>query len=138
MKSKRSNPSIISGSNNSQSSGYVDILITIYRMTEIYEFAMRLVQKRVYDNGISISITLSGIKNYKLCFCDSSRLLFRPYISSINEIHLDSKLSTEELLAKGHDIALEKAIQVFESFNWLEPPHNIFVEDQKKLLERRI
>lgn len=139
MKSKQSSLSSMGEYKNlDHPSGYVEILVTIFRMTEIYEFAMRLAQKGVYDKGVSISITLSGIKNYRLFFSNSLRVLFRPYISTINQITLDSKMSTEELLAKGHDEAIEKSIQIFESFSWLEPPRNIFIEDQKKFLERRL
>lgn len=82
-------------SQNNSFSGYLDIFVTLYRMTEIYEFAMRLAQKGVYENGIYISITLSGIENFKLCFCDNSRVLFHPYISSINEIPFETEFSTE-------------------------------------------
>jgi len=139
IKSQKVNPSSMwETRNDGQPSGYVGIITTIYRMTEIYEFVMRLAQKDVYDKGISISITLSGINNFKLFYFEAERVLFRSYISKVNEIKLESRLSIEELLAKGHDEAIKKCIQVFEIFNWMDCPYNIFVEDQKKFLERRI
>ena len=56
----------------------------------------------------------------------------------VDEIKLESKFSLEELLAKGHDEAIKKCIQVFEIFNWIDSPKVILIEDQKKFLERRI
>ena len=139
MKSKQENPSSMWETKSADKpSGYLGITTTIYRMTEIYEFAMRLAQKGIYNKGISISIALLGIKNFKLFYFEAERVLFRSYISMVNEIKLESKLSLEELLAKGHDEAIKKCIQVFETFNWNDSPKTVINEDQKKFLERRI
>lgn len=119
-------------------SGYVEILITLYRLTEIYEFAMRLAQKDVFGEGVYIHVTLAGIRNFQLFFFDSGRVLFDKYKSGIDEINLESKMSVQELLAKGHEEAIKQAIKIYERFNWLEPPKSIFIEEQKKLLERRL
>jgi hypothetical protein len=43
-----------------------------------------------------------------------------------------------KLLAKGHDEAIKKSIQFFKVFNWNDPPYKVFIEDQRKFLERRI
>lgn len=139
MKSNQKNPSSMwEAKSNDKPSGYVGITTTIYRMTEIYEFAMRLAQKGIYDKGISITITLSGIKNFRLFYFEPERVLFQPYIARFNDIKLESKLLIQELLAKGHDEAVKKSIQVFEIFNWVDCPDKVFIEDQKKFLERRI
>ena len=139
VKSRQYNPSSMwETASPSQPSGYVGITTTLFRMTEIYEFAMRLAQRGVFDSGITISITLSGIKNYKLFYFEAERILLKPYISQSNEIKLESKFSSEELIAKGHDEAIEKSIDVFELFSWIDSPKKVFIEDQSKFLERRL
>jgi len=139
MKSKRESPSSIWETNSADKpSGYLGITTTIYRMTEIYEFAMRLAQKGIYNKGMNISISLSGIMKFKLFYFEAERVLFRSYVSMVDEIKLESKFLQEELLAKGHDEAIKKCIQVFEIFNWIDSPKAILIEDQKKFLERRI
>ena len=120
-------------------SGYLSILSTLFRFTEIYEFAMRLVQKGVLEPAVYISIRLGGIKNRQLFFWESGRLLRGPYISRISQIDISPKtLPVDELLARGHEIALEDCIYLFERFNWDEPPRQIFLEEQRKFLERKL
>lgn len=132
-------PLIVSFSPSEEPSGYLSIFSTLFRITEIYEFAMRLAQKGVIEPNVYISIKLRGIKNHQLIFFDLGRMLRKAYVSAIDEINLEPLLiGTEELLAKGHEEAINQTIHLFERFNWVDPPRNIMVEEQKKLLERRL
>ena len=88
-------------------SGYLGILTTIYRMTEIYEFAMRVAQHGIYEKGVTIFITLSGIKKFELSYLEPEKVLLGSYISKHNEIKLKSQISKEELFAKGHEEAIK-------------------------------
>lgn len=102
--------------------GYVSILSTLFSITEIYEFTIRLAQKDIFDSNIYISIGLFGVEDYQLFFWDQGRILHGSYISRINEIKMESKMGVEELIAKGHNEAIEKTLYVFERFNWINPP----------------
>jgi len=135
---KKKAKSIRLDDNRVEPSGYVSIISTLYRITEIYEFAMRLAQKSIFQSGLSIKISIKGVKNFQLFFWDRLRVLHDAYISGIDEINFESVMTIDDLLANGHDEALNKAISVFERFNWNNPPQNILAEDQKKLLERRL
>lgn len=136
---ERARSTLIKGlSTSEEPSGYIDILSTLYRITEIYEFAMRLAQKNILDSGVYISIQLCRIKNYRLFLWDPFRSLNGIYISDTPKINLESTKGTEELLAKGHEEAINQTISLFERFNWIDPPREIMVEEQKKLLERRL
>jgi hypothetical protein len=119
-------------------SGYISIFSTLFRITEIYEFAMRLAQKDIMAPGVYISITLHGIKNYQLFTWDQQRHFPRTFVAAIGEIPLESTMGIEELLAKGHDEAINQTIYLFERFNWVDPSREIMIEEQKKLLERRL
>lgn len=121
-----------------QPSGYISVFSTLFRIAEIYEFAMRLAQKDIMAQGVYISIKLHGITNYQLFTWDPERYLPRTFVAAIGEIPLESTMGIEELLAKGHDEAINQTIHLFERFNWVDPPRTIMVEEQKKLLERRL
>ncbi|MBA7713684.1 hypothetical protein ES703_122690 [subsurface metagenome] len=118
--------------------GSLSIFSTLFKMTEIYEFSIRLAQKGIFEKGVYISIILRGIRNHRLIFFGNERFTFAPYISNIDEIPLESTLGVEELITKGHDRAIKDTIFLFERFNWDSPPIGILKEQQKKLLERRL
>jgi hypothetical protein len=119
-------------------SGYLAIFSTLYRVTEIYEFAARLTQHKVLSPGIYILVKLCNINKHQLFFWDSSRFLRDSLIANIEEINLESTMRDEELLANGRGVAIEKTLNIMERFNWNNPPKEIFIEEQKKFLERRL
>jgi len=116
----------------------LSVLSTLYSVTEIYEFASRLAQKNLFDETIFLSIALHGMKNRKLIFFESQRLLFDDYVCKIADLPLDKTITVDELLGRGHELALDHTIWIFERFNWISPPRDILKEDQKKFLEHRI
>lgn len=118
--------------------GYLSIFSTLFRITEIYEFAKRLALKNIFTSSIKIKIELHNIKQYQLFFWQRDRDLADAYITSLNEIKMESVLAIEELLTKGQEEALNKTIHLFERFNWNNPPRGILLEEQNKLLERRL
>jgi hypothetical protein len=119
-------------------SGYISVFSTLFRIAEIYEFTMRLAQKDIMTPGVCISIKLHGIENYQLFTWDPERYFPRTFVAAIGEISLESTMGIEELLAKGHDEAINQTIYLFERFNWVDPSREIMIEEQKKLLERRL
>lgn len=118
--------------------GFVSIFWALYTITHVYEFAIRLAQKNIYDTKVYISIQLQGIKDYELFFWEPTRILNKQYIAGIEQIPFESELGTEELIATGHEEAINKTIHFLECFNWNNPPREILVEEQKKLLEKRL
>lgn len=117
----------------------LSVLSTLYSITEIYEFASRLAQKDVFDSELYISIKLHGMRDRRLIILEPMRLLFRDYICAVDDLPLPpKKISVERILGRGHDLALDDTIWIFERFNWHSPPRGILKEEQKKLLERRL
>lgn len=116
----------------------LSVLSTLYSVTEIYEFASRLAEKNLFDNSVYLSIGLHGMKNRKLKVFDIGRSLFNDYICQINDLPLSKTITLEEILGRSHDLALHHTVWIFERFNWRSPPEEIFREDQKKFLERRM
>lgn len=115
----------------------LEILNTLYSITEIYEFATRLIAKGVMGDGIEIKISLNNMKGRKLFFFDHDRYLSADYFCGINQLPLQKIVSEKELLGNAASYALDDFIKIMIWFNWDRVPRAVFVEDQKKFLERR-
>jgi hypothetical protein len=115
----------------------LEVIMTLYSFTEIYEFAARLAQKNLFGKSAFLSITLHGMKNRRLTFFQIGRHLLDEYICHIEEIPREKEIPIETLLGNGHDIALDETLEIFKRFNWNSPPRDILKKDQQKLLEGR-
>ena len=110
------------------------ILSTVYRVTEIFEFATRLAQKEVLQPGLQISIKLVGMSSRELFYWD--RFAF-PNICQDDEIAVEREFSTGEIIANSRVGALDAILEIFGHFGW-EPLQQIIAEDQRRFLERRL
>jgi hypothetical protein len=124
-----------------QHNGYLhvrgDILFTL---TEILHFAVGLAQAGTLQPTAFLSIQLHNTGNYML-FESFERLFPNEYVNKSN-IPIERQVSVPvgQLAAVADQIALEMAIKVFEVFGWIpsEAVKRMLVEDQKKLIERRL
>lgn len=123
---------------NNIPTSYLSILGTLFRITEIFEFSIRLVQKQLLEPQVFIRVELFGAKRRLLFFWDPWRYLGRAYISQLDTIPFELTISSQELLARGHEIALEKTIYLFERFHWMDVPRQVLLEEQKKFLQKRL
>ena len=117
---------------------WLGIISTLYRLTEIFEFATRLASKGILAPSAKISIKLADAQNRHLVFEQGSRILRGPYVCDRPEIAFERTYMEPELRGEARELALTAAVHVYEPFNWNDPPRHVFAEDQKKLLERRL
>lgn len=118
---------------------YMEIISTLYTVTEVYEFAKRLTTKEALGPSAEISITLFGTEGRVLVYWDIlRRLLERNYVSAKQQISSARIVSAAELTATSSQLALNTTVDIFEQFNWLGPPIQLLEEDQRKLFERRL
>ncbi len=117
---------------------WLGIIATLYRLTEIFEFAARLGAKGVLSSGAKISIKLAGTQSRDLVFEQGSRYLPGRYVCDLPEITFERTYGEPELRGEARELALTAAVHIYERFNWNDPPRQVFSEDQKKLLERRL
>jgi hypothetical protein len=120
---------------------FLEVISTLYKITEIFKFAANLAQQKEYEevDRFEIIIELYDVKNRMLFIWDPLRFLFFPYICKIdnNKISFDDVYKKEEIITNFAQLALEKAIKIFQLFHWQIPNKQILEEDQRKLLERR-
>lgn len=120
---------------------FLSIISTLFSITEIFEFAQRLMEKGVMGDEVEIVIELGDIEGRQLFFWDSfSRHLSQNYICAFRDENIIVKrvVKKEELLSGGKEMALDACMEVFKKFGWLKVLKQAFVEDQKKFLERRL
>lgn len=117
----------------------LSILNTVYRVTEIYEFAARLAAKGIFRSDLSITVELHGMKDRGLVVTGHMRApLLDNYICGVDALPYSKTVSLEALLAQASELALESLLWFFERFNWQSIPVHTIRDDQRRLLERRL
>ena len=118
----------------------LSILSTVYRVTEIYEFAARLAAKEIFRSDLSITVELHGMKERVLVVTGHMRApLLENYTCKLDDLPYPPKtVSLETLLAQASDLALENILWFFERFHWQSIPVHVIKNDQRNLLERRL
>ncbi len=118
-------------------SGYLGVLSVLWTITEIFEFAARLAQKANFDDSVSVTIQMVGVKNRVLYESEARRDFFRPYIARESTLSKEWSLKTEQLLSEPSELALNATEWFFERFQWMSPPRQVLANDQRRLLERK-
>ena len=116
----------------------LSILSTLYSLSEIYEFAVRLASKDVLGSELTISIDLFGLTNRQLFFFDSDRDLFYSYISEEEHFSFQRNLNKDDLISSASELALENFLELLHVFQWNDPSLDLFQEEQRKFLQRRL
>lgn len=120
-----------------EAAGYLAVLPILHRLTEIFEFAGRLAEQQVFGKQLTVDIALRKINGFQLFYRGPGRRVLGEYRSRMDTIELHKELSVEELLVRSGSVAIDQAVHLFERFNWSEPPRQLFVEEQRKFLQRR-
>jgi len=113
----------------------LSVTSTLYKVTEIYEFATRLAEKNVLQNQAKISIKLVKMKDRTLFEWDGS--MIPVYKSESEEIVTDEVVSTMELLGSSRDKAIDKTRKILSEFSY-EISQTVLVPTQQRLIEKRL
>lgn len=118
-------------------SGYLEVMWTLWTLTEIFEFAARLAQKEVFGESVSIEIQMIDVKDRVLFMWDPGRASSRFDAAGEHTLDKEWSLTTEQLLSESSELALSAAEWFFERFQWMNPPRQVLANDQRRLLERQ-
>lgn len=94
------------------------VLDTLFRFTEIFEFAARLALTAAGDNLITIEVSVAGLKGRSLWMDSLKRPMFRQYATSLEALPYRVELRRAELIAQPRELALVPAIELFRRFGW--------------------
>jgi len=132
----------LQGEFGTESTRFLSVISALYSTTEIFEFASRLAMKNIFGSCVEVIIELGNVKDRTLFFWDASRDLFTRYFCDFADekdtIKFHKIIPKNELIVKSDKIALEAFAYILKMFNWENVKIDIFIEDQKKLLERRL
>lgn len=115
--------------------GYaLSFILSLYKFTEIYEFAARLAKKNLFDDLLKISVNLHGMRNRRLVSLEIERSLHDAYVCHIDKIPLSRIMTVEEIVGKSNEYAVDDTFMVFERFNWFKASKKVLGEIQGELL----
>jgi len=117
---------------------FLSIINVLYTITEIYFFAANLAKSANFGKETEIIIELGNVEGRILFFWgEPFRHLFQAYTCRYQPIEEKRVVQTEDLIKNPAELALDFTMDVFKEFNWKDANKNVFVGDQKKLIERR-
>jgi hypothetical protein len=112
----------------------------LFTFTELFLFAARLVEALAVGPDIVLEYKLAGLAGRRLQILDPrSRPLhgLRIAATDLTEYREELTIETSTLIARAPDLAIDQTLAVYERFNW-KPPRATLVEDQRRLIERRL
>ena len=106
---------------------------TLYRFTEIFEFASRLSLTPAGDAGMALSIKLSGLEGRQLWWDKKGRKNFNgQHTASISDFEFKDVFPSPTLIADGWNLAADQALELFRRFGW-NPPREVILDMQSTL-----
>lgn len=120
-----------------ESNKKLDILNTLFRLTEIFRFASALSAAHdMFNGGTAIEIVLSDLSNRILSTQDPSRALTYDYRCREVSLKCMKDYPAEELRGNTSELAIDCSVEIFNRFSWLNPSlHDLLRTEQKGLLD---
>jgi hypothetical protein len=116
--------------------GIFSIKNFLFTLTEIFEFAARLAQERLYSGKLGINIDIKQIRGFVLV-TDFDRPLFGKYETREESLGKLWEVEIEDLILDRGQIAISAAIWFYERFGWKNPPRSVLEGDQAVLRSGR-
>ncbi len=129
--------SYIRGINWNKVPGFISIINSIYRITEIIEFAARLCQAEIYKGQVEIIIQLNKIKGFVLT-TGWERAWFQYCAASEDVLGRTWAIESEALIRDSAQHCLGIVVWFFERFGWLDPSIETIRKDIDDFLKGRM
>lgn len=128
----------VAGYEDTEPGQALSVLNALFAITEIFEFASRLATTPVLEDEAYVEISLTGLEGRTLIMLNPGRTLSGRYTCGVDNLSRNWTLTTEELLGRSRELALDHARWLFTRFNWQNVPLEVFEGDQEKLIEGRL
>lgn len=112
--------------------GFISFVNSIYIFTEIFEFASRLSRSNIYENYLTLDISVSGINKFILS-SDRSRDWHNLYQYGEDIISGTWNIDSEELSMNSSKLSREKILWFFDKFGFY-PSMDLIKEIQGNFL----
>lgn len=120
---------------------WLGVLGALYTLVEIFEFAKRLATQNIFDENVIIETKLYDLSDRELVVDSFNRVPFMfPRKAKISEpwSYHTQTFSTNDLLNKSDQFALEAYLDLIYLFQWENPPIENFKNDIQKFLQGKI
>ena len=119
---------------------YLDFLGALYHLTEAYVFMSRLAEEDAYKPGCQVVAELHNCAGRELFSWDPGRGLYHAaYVCHDEPLRFRPEpFAQADIIAHAPELALDAWVHFMERFNFLSPARDVFAEEQRKLLERRL
>lgn len=115
--------------------GYVGFLDLLFTVTQIFEFAVRLSLRGVFDGGVRIEIGLRNVKDFMLANADPMRSWHHMHFCRQGALeHPSISTTTADLIGAHPEMALDASRWFYERFDWHDPSLEVLRADQARLL----
>jgi hypothetical protein len=111
----------------------------IYEVTEVFEFAKRLVADGFFEGDIHIHAQLNGVLDRRLVVMDPGRIPLNPqYVARQDKIiAFDNTMASKEFRANSTELAAQAILKVFHMFQWNTASSEQIAVEQEKLFKRQ-
>lgn len=117
---------------------HIGVLATLFRITEAFEFALRLSREGIFNSGVVLSLTLNDLKDRELYIDDPKRVgMSMQRLSKSDSWNYRKTFELADFSENCHKHSLDAFIELAYLFNWEQMPSNIFRADQEKFLARK-
>jgi len=114
--------------------GYVDFMGAMMTITEIFEFAARLVQRVDFNDAVHLTVQMIGVRDRLLVSLDPTRLWYE-WCPALEEVlGKEWLMSPADLLADAPAKALEAIFWFYERFQCRDLPMDLIRNEQRKFL----
>ena len=115
----------------------LNVVTTVYQMTEIFLFLERFLGEGIYDEGIVVSISLMNTRDRRLWISDFLRGGFNyPRITGAENIEYSRRCQITEVLTDYKQLAIDAVLHFFDVFGWGNPPLDTIKKDQDDFLKQ--
>lgn len=107
---------------------------TLFRFTEIFDFASRLAITEAGNDNMHIEVGLHGLNGRRLA-SSPNRFPVLSKTASIDSFPQEIEITKTKLLSKYKELALNFSVKVFQRFNW-NPNIDILRDIQRELYRK--
>lgn len=116
----------------------LEIISSLYQITEAYEFASRIAQKGYLSGNLLIRVNLCNVLKRRLFFWPGSgRRIRENYICHEKDLPKEEEFNTNDFITRSSEISYEHFVWLMERFDFT-PSEAVFKRDQEKLLEGKL
>lgn len=115
----------------------LDVLATLYELSQIYEFVARLAQLGIFDDSLYVMIKLVNNAERRLFFWPGTgRHLSLRYMFQAPELARESTFNVTSFVAQSHELAYQHFAWIMERFGFYAS-EGVFRRDQERFFEGR-